>query len=94
MKKSMIVLAMMALAYGLPAAAGTESMSIITEDKPSTVDRLESFIFGEEFKVAGTCFSSGEQISGLNKICFYDCVSGGKAITIKSTSLCPLTIRD
>lgn len=90
----MIALAVMALAYGLPAVAGTESMSKIMQDKPSATDRLESFIYGEEFKVAGTCFSSGEQISGLNKICFYDCVSGGKAITIKSVQLCPLTVSD
>ena len=94
MKKSMIALAVMTLAYGFPVAAGTESMSKIMEDKPSTADRLESFIYGEEFQVAGTCFSSGEQISGMNKICFYDCASGGKAITIKAHKLCPLSIRD
>jgi hypothetical protein len=38
------------------------------------------------------CFLSGETISGMNKICFYDCISGTKAITISSVSLCPLSI--
>jgi len=38
------------------------------------------------------CFLSGEVVSGMNKICFYDCVSGTKAITINGTSLCPLNI--
>ncbi len=39
------------------------------------------------------CFKTGERISGLNKICFYDCLGSAAAITIKSFELCPLTIR-
>lgn len=41
----------------------------------------------------GTCFLSGEKTDGLNKICFYRCTSGEAAITIKATSLCPLSIQ-
>lgn len=41
---------------------------------------------------AGACFLTGEQISGMNKICFYNCVSGTKAITISAVSLCPLSL--
>ena len=41
---------------------------------------------------AGTGFLKGEKISGMNKICYYDCLGGEVAITIKSTELCPLTI--
>tara|TARA_A100000164_G_C21426679_1_gene549141 strand:- start:203 stop:451 length:249 start_codon:yes stop_codon:yes gene_type:complete len=41
---------------------------------------------------AQACFLSGEQTSGMNKICFYDCVSGTKSITIGATDLCPLSI--
>lgn len=40
-----------------------------------------------------TCFSTGEKTSGMNKICYYNCVSGEAAITIKGTQLCPLTIK-
>lgn len=43
-------------------------------------------------QIAEVCFSSGEQISGLNKICYYDCPSGSIAINVKSYELCPLNI--
>lgn len=42
---------------------------------------------------SGTCFKKSERVSGMNKICTYSCVSGDKAITIGSTSLCPLSIK-
>ena len=45
-----------------------------------------------EKRVAVKCFKSGEQISGFNKICFYNCMGSTRAITISSTSLCPLSI--
>lgn len=37
------------------------------------------------------CFYNSEVISGLNKICYYDCISGTRAITIDATDLCPLS---
>ena len=40
-----------------------------------------------------TCFLKGEKTDGMNKTCFYNCLSGEAAITIKSTSLCPLNIQ-
>ena len=43
-------------------------------------------------QLAVTCFKSGEQISGQNKICFYNCLGSKAAITIKSFQLCPLNI--
>ena len=43
---------------------------------------------------AGTCFFDYEQISGMNKICFYECISGTRAITISATALCPLSISE
>jgi hypothetical protein len=39
------------------------------------------------------CFLDRETESGLNKICFYACISGDAAITIKGTQLCPLSIK-
>ena len=39
------------------------------------------------------CFSKGEQVDGLNKICFYKCPSGNAAITIKSYQICPVSIK-
>ena len=42
---------------------------------------------------AVTCFKSGEQTSGMNKICYYNCNGSTAAMTISSVSLCPLTIQ-
>jgi hypothetical protein len=39
------------------------------------------------------CFSKGEKIDGLNKICFYRCPSGDAAMTVKSYELCPVNIK-
>lgn len=41
---------------------------------------------------AYACMKSGEKTSGMNKICYYKCVGGERAITISSTSLCPLSL--
>ena len=49
---------------------------------------------GGIIEAATTCFKSGEQTSGMNKICYYNCLGSTKAITISATSLCPLSIRD
>lgn len=45
-------------------------------------------------QVSMTCFLNGEQRSGMNKICFYDCLGSAAAITVSSVSLCPLTIKN
>ena len=40
------------------------------------------------------CFKTGEESPpGFTKICYYDCLGSRVAITISSTSLCPLTIQ-
>ena len=38
------------------------------------------------------CFYQREEISGMNKICYYQCVNGTRAITISAVSLCPLSL--
>ena len=40
---------------------------------------------------AVTCFYTGEQTSGMNKICYYNRVGSTVTLNIPSTSLCPLT---
>lgn len=40
------------------------------------------------------CPKSGEQEDGQNKICYYKCLSGTKAITIGRLQMCPLSIND
>jgi len=39
------------------------------------------------------CLKTGEKISGLNKICFYNCAGSEAAITVSSAELCPLSIK-
>jgi hypothetical protein len=41
---------------------------------------------------AETCFLSGEKVSGINRICYYECASGDAAITIDAADPCPMTI--
>jgi hypothetical protein len=41
---------------------------------------------------SAACFFSHERVSGMNKICTYDCVDGQRSITISATSLCPLQL--
>lgn len=38
------------------------------------------------------CVSTGERLSGLNKICYYNCCGSDAAITIDSYKICPVTI--
>ena len=40
---------------------------------------------------ATTGFLRGEQVSGMNKICFYDVIGSTYTLNIKSYELCPLT---
>ena len=56
----------------------------------STITAIALSIFS--VSTAQACFLSGERTSGMNKICYYNCVSGTKAITIGAVSLCPLSI--
>jgi len=48
----------------------------------------------DETQIAVLCFKSGERVSGMNKICYYDCLGSTVAINISSVSLCPLTINN
>lgn len=43
-------------------------------------------------QLALLCFKTGEQISGMNKICYYNCAGSSAAITVGSVDLCPLSI--
>lgn len=44
-------------------------------------------------QAAVTCFKSGEQTSGMNRICYYNCLGSQAAITISISEMCPLSIR-
>jgi len=52
----------------------------------------QSRIPEKPIQVAATCFKTGEQTSGMNKICYYNCLGSTAAITVSAVQLCPLTI--
>ena len=53
---------------------------------------LISYAYPIAIANAATCFKKGEYTSGFNKICIYNCLGSDRALTIKNTDLCPLTI--
>lgn len=40
-----------------------------------------------------TCFLDREEVHGSNRICYYDCLSGEAAVTVRLWEMCPLTVR-
>ena len=67
----------------------TVVLSAIATGAESPAPKVEKPI-----QVAATCFKTGEQSppASMTKLCFYDCLGSPAAITIPSTSICPLTI--
>jgi hypothetical protein len=44
-------------------------------------------------EIAMVCTFTGEQEqSGLNRICYYNCMGSKTAITVKATDICPIQI--
>ena len=41
-----------------------------------------------------SCFKKSERVSGTNKICTYNCMGSDIAINVKSTRLCPMSIKN
>ena len=39
-----------------------------------------------------SCFATGDRVSGLNRICAYDCGGSAAAITVGAGQACPVTI--
>jgi hypothetical protein len=64
----------------LALAVLTVSASAIAAEPPGTE---------KPFRVAMICTKSGQQTSGLTKICYYDCAGSEGAITVKTYEPCP-----
>jgi hypothetical protein len=47
-----------------------------------------------DMHIAAVCFAKRSEESGMNRICYYDCLGSRAAITIPVTQLCPLTINN
>ena len=89
-EKSMRSLLCAIAVFGL-ASVGASASTIYSGDYSKPNPDVWS---GGIIEAATTCFKTGEQTSGMNKICYYNCLGSTKAITISATSLCPLSIKD
>ena len=86
-------LILISVALFLTAAAGIANTTNNYVPTSNEIRNIEKYLDGS-YEVAALCFGAGEETSGMNKICYYDCLGGKVAITIKSHKLCPLTIND
>ena len=75
--------------FALVAGCATESRVQLPAAPVTILQRADATA---PVHVAVTCFLTGEQVSGMNKICYYNCLGSTAAITIGSTQLCPLSI--
>ena len=71
-----------------PAYAGAIPEIKNTVSDLATIDALLSGT--KQAKTAAMFFKTGKIFSGMNKICYYDCLGSEAAITISSIELCPL----
>lgn len=82
------------IALAVVLIAGTANASNAIKLDPFVPSQAGSSALSPSIKVAATCYKSGEQISGMNKICYYNCMGSTKAINVKNYQLCPLSIND
>tara|TARA_B110000261_G_C12955203_1_gene306106 strand:- start:225 stop:569 length:345 start_codon:yes stop_codon:yes gene_type:complete len=80
-----LYLVVLLLASVASAQANLNLNEVFNNAQPSSIAE-------KNLQLAAMCFKTGERTSGMNKICFYDCLGSATAITIKSHELCPYTI--
>lgn len=54
---------------------------------------LSTFLLADRVMADVICLFKGEQASGVNKVCFYDCAGTVAAITVAFNQLCPMNVR-
>jgi hypothetical protein len=72
------------------AAAGSSDMQLATAE-PASQSRPTTPIQGQPW-LAMVCFYDSETTSGMNKICYYNCLGSLAAITIGFVDICPMSI--
>ena len=76
-------------------ASGTEKNKLTKVSfNQSSIKQFKNFNSNPNIQKVVMCFFKGERTSGMNKICYYDCLGSEAAITISSISLCPLSINN
>ena len=77
------------------SATAFEKNNIVNVTYNQTVIKeFKNFSSNRNIQKVTTCFYKGERTSGMNKICYYDCLGSEAAITISSVSLCPMSINN
>ena len=83
LRKTLLIIAILAL-----GCAGF----LLLNWSPSIENSRPALDLSPRNAYAETCYLAGERVSGMNRICYYECLSGDAAITIDAIGLCPLTI--
>ena len=89
----LVAAAMLLSAVSWPCQAQDGFAKILQLARPVRSGLHDSKKSNDGIEAAVTCFKTGEQVSGMNKICYYDCMGSAAAITISAVSLCPLSIQ-
>jgi hypothetical protein len=72
------------------AVAGSSGVQLATVE-PATQSRPITPTPGQP-QIAILCFYDSETTSGMNKICYYNCVGSLAAITLGFAEICPMSI--
>jgi hypothetical protein len=86
-----IIGASLAALLSLVALPGAELDELTTASIGQGDRRFTPIPSGEQ--LAMFCYYTGEQLSGMNKICYYNCAGSAAAITISAVQLCPMQIQ-
>lgn len=80
-------------AFAQRLAAAGRAISAASPDAPSQPVRSSAMIEHNAPFARTSCFSKGERVSGMNKLCIYDCLGSAHVVTQNAVSLCPLTVQ-
>lgn len=83
----MTVLTALGVLAALPVGADDAQLA------PSTDAAQERMTPKRDVVFALVCFGTGQQVSGINRICYYNCAGSGAAITISIAQVCPISIQ-
>jgi len=84
-------LTLVLLLFSSVAFAGQLRVQLARTTEPAGETRPISRIPGQ-LRVAYVCFYEGEETSGMNKICYYNCLQSLAAVTLSFTAICPMSI--
>ncbi len=90
----LVFLSFISISVSASVVTDQESGFVAEIDESLKYDNIFNPQKDDRIKLAAICFLQGEQTSGFNKICYYDCLGSTFAITISSIKLCPLTIQN